>query len=174
MPGIFHQCDGQWRLLPLAASPSLLRLDPVGVEPSASIGVPAGASQCLLVRVAEQAKWAALVAEDSNVRHNGARVAAGLRVLQHRDALALAGAGSVFFTTEELAHVETFAAASPLACPRCRSVVRPGDAVVRCPSCGVVHHEAADRNCWTYAQACALCSQPTAFDAGLRWTPEEI
>ena len=186
MPCIFHNSEGRWRLLPVATSPSVLRLDPLRVEPAAPRAT--ASDSFLLVRAAAPARpaqWALLVAGDADVRHNGMPVSAGLRVLEHRDALAFAGATratgaaagaaaeAVFFTTEELAHVETFAGTESVSCPRCRSELRHGDAAVRCPSCGVVHHEATDRNCWTYAPACALCSQPTALDAGLRWTPEE-
>ena len=172
MPGIFAKSDGQWRMHPVGMSPSLLRLDPVSVEPNARL--ESNANACLLVRVAGHEQWAALVDEGADVLHNGARIAAGLRILEHRDALALAGAAAMFFTTEALAHVELFADAAPVPCPRCRSDVRQGDPMVRCPSCRVVHHEVTDRNCWTYAPTCALCSQPTALDAGLRWTPEEL
>jgi Prokaryotic RING finger family 1 len=173
MPGIFAKSDGQWRMHPVGASPSLLRLEPVSVEPCARLE-PGANDACLLVRVAGHDQWAALVADDAEVHHNGTRIAAGLRTLEHRDALALGGTTPLFFTTEESAHVETFEAAAPVTCPRCRGEVHPGDAAVRCPSCGVMHHEAGDRNCWTYAPTCALCSQPTALDAGLRWTPEEL
>jgi hypothetical protein len=174
MPGFFHKSGGQWRLLSVTESPSLLRFDPVGVDPAGAATARTDANACLLVRVAGQERWAALVAEDAALLHNGARVAACLRVLEHRDALALGGGPSLFFSTEEPARVETFTADAPVACPRCRGEVRPGDAVVRCPSCGVVHHEAGDRRCWTYCEFCALCPQPTALDAGLRWTPEEL
>lgn len=177
MPAVFHKRAGRWCLAPVDASPSLLRLDPVSVTPSAATDLNSAADACLLVRVDGHNRWAALVAGDVALRHNGVPVAARLRVLEHRDALALDGLegdGALFFTTEELAHVEPFAGAEPVSCPRCHRHVHPGHAAVRCPSCGVVHHESADRNCWTYAEVCALCSQPTALDAGLRWTPEEL
>jgi hypothetical protein len=174
MPAFFCKHDGQWQLVPVAASPSLLRLDPVNVEPFAATGLTSASAACLLVRVAGQNRLAALVAGDVAIRHNGVPVTAGLRILEHRDALALEGGGLVFWTTEELAHVEPFAGAEPVSCPRCLRPVHPGHASVRCPSCGVVHHEVPERDCWTYAAKCALCPQPTALDAGLRWTPEEL
>ena len=170
MPGIFNRCDGRWQLATVARSPSALRLDPVRVEPAVA---PPDGDTCVLVRV-EGGIWAALMADNSAVRHNGAPVAAGLRMLEHRDALALRGAAPVFFSTEEPARVEAFVADAPVSCPRCRSDVMPGAATVRCPSCGAVHHEMPDRNCWTYAENCSLCPQPTALDAGLRWSPEEL
>lgn len=172
MPGIFAKRDGQWRIHPVGMSPSLLRLDPASVEPSARL--ESSANACLLVRIAGGRQWAALVADEPRVHHNGTRIAAGLRMLEHRDALALAGAESLFFTAEEPAFIEPFAATAAVTCPRCRGEVHLGDNAVRCPSCGVMHHETVNRNCWTYAPTCALCSQPTALDAGLRWTPEEL
>jgi hypothetical protein len=174
MPGIFHQSEGKWHLVPLGAAPRLLRLDPVSIERAGETVAPLDADACVLVHIGGHHGWAALVAEGAALLHNGARIGAGLRLLAHRDALALSGGQMLFFTTEEQAHVETFAADAPVSCPRCRSEVHPGEAVVRCPACGVVHHETSDRNCWTYAPVCALCPQPTAFDAALRWTPEEL
>lgn len=174
MPGIFHRLGGQWHLTPVVGSPSLLRLDPMSIESPALKPVARATNECLLVCVGGQNRWATLVADDAGLRHNGTPIAAGLRMLEHRDALAVDGGEGSFFTTEELAHVEAYAGSAAISCPRCRSHVSAGDAVVRCPSCGVVHHEMADRNCWTYAEACALCSQPTALDAGLRWTPEDL
>ena len=176
MPGIFHKIDSEWRLAPVVASPCLLRLDAPSIEPFDAAHQGFVKHACLLVRVAGRNKWAVLVAGDVAIRHNGVRVVAGLRILNHRDALALEGCGSLFFTTEELAHVEAFDGAASVSCPRCRLEVLPGHASVRCPSCGVVHHEAPDRdrNCWSYSENCALCTQKTALDAGLRWTPEEL
>jgi hypothetical protein len=80
----------------------------------------------------------------------------------------------VFFSTEEAACIETFTGTGSVTCPRCRTAIVPGQPVVRCPDCGVVHHEVADRNCWTYAKTCALCAQLTALDTGLRWSPEAL
>jgi len=174
MPGFFHKLGAQWRLASFAATPSLLRLDMVSVEPFDGTTLSPSANTCLLVRVAGPNRWAALVAGDAAFRHNGIAVAAGLRILEHRDALALDAGGSLFFTTEELAHIESFGEAEPVSCPRCRSDVQQGDAIVRCPSCRVVHHETAERNCWSYSDACACCAQATAFNTGLRWTPEDL
>ena len=174
MPGIFHESGGQWRLVRAEESPSLLRLAPVSMEPAAAASPRPGANTCLLVQIEAGRKWAVLVSGAVALRHNGAPVTAGLRILDHRDAIGLDGHAPLFFSTEELAHVETFAFDTSVSCPRCRSEVRHGDAVVRCPLCGVAHHETPERNCWTYAETCALCAQATALDAGLRWTPEDL
>jgi hypothetical protein len=175
MPGIFHKVDNQWRLAPVVAPCSLLRLDPARIKPFDAAHPGFAPPACLLVRVAGPNKWAALVPDGAAIRHNGVPVAAGLRMLNHRDTLALEGGESLFFTTEELAHVEAYAGPT-VTCPRCRREVLPGHASVRCPCCGVVYHEAPDRDlpCWTYSETCQLCPQLTALDAALRWTPEEL
>jgi len=103
---------------------------------------------------------------------NGTPLVLGVRVLADRDALRV-GQVRMFFSTETLPHAETYPADAPeVACARCRSPLRPGDPAVRCPSCGVWHHEAEGRRCWTYDSRCANCDQPTALDTGWRWTPE--
>jgi hypothetical protein len=105
------------------------------------------------------------------IKHNGVRVAVGLRVLAHGDWLSAAQGAPVFFSTEEAVCVETFVSPESMLCPRCKSEIVAGHAVVRCPDCGMIHHELADRNWWTYAPKCAQCSCPTALDTGLRWSP---
>ena len=77
------------------------------------------------------------------------------------------------FSAESLAHVEPFAGPGTVKCPRCRRQLVPGEASVRCPICGVAHHQTAEMPCWTYAPACAAqCGQPTALDVGYSWIPE--
>lgn len=173
MPHVFHKDNDKWRVV-AAVSPGLLRLDPVAIEPTEWPALRYPVKTCLFVHIATQNKWGVMVSADMTVRHNGLPIKAGLRLLEHRDALAPEAGTLLFFSTEELARVEPFAGAAAVSCPRCRSEVRHGDAAVRCPSCGVVHHETADRNCWTYGETCALCPQPSALDAGLRWTPEDL
>jgi Prokaryotic RING finger family 1 len=173
MPHVFYKDNDKWRVAPVV-SPGLLRLDPVGVEATAVPGLRSPAKACLFVYIATQNKWGVMVGADMAVRHNGVPIKAGLRMLEHRDALAPEAGTLLFFSTEELARVEPFAGAAAVACQRCRGEIRQEDAAVRCPSCGVVHHEAADRNCWTYAETCAMCPQPSAPDAGLSWSPEEL
>jgi hypothetical protein len=60
-------------------------------------------------------------------------------------------------------------------CARCKDEIAPGDKVVRCPTCFVLHHQKQGLNCWTYDKACAVCDQPTALEgACYRWTPETL
>ena len=177
MPSVFHRNGVAW-LSELITSPrGLLHLAPVRFTPDSvtpDTERPAPQNGLTLQRIDGERKWAALAANGLQLAHNGQPVPAGLRILAHRDSLAIGNSEPVFFSTEEAPQVETFAGVDPVSCPRCRGDIELGNAVVRCPDCGVMHHEAADRNCWTYAENCALCSQPTAFDAGLRWTPEGL
>jgi len=45
---------------------------------------------------------------------------------------------------------------------------------VRCPQCGVWHHQSDELPCWVYSSSCSLCDHPTALDAGYRWIPGEL
>ena len=106
---------------------------------------------------------------------NGLPVPEGLRVLQDRDEIRIAGFERVFFSTERLAAIEPcLSSNSPLMCPRCRQELVAGTPAVCCPACGVWHHQADGLECWTYAERCALCAHSTALDTGYQWTPEEL
>ena len=161
--------NGHWQGEPVPRSPYRLTLASMRLMPPDDEGrcIP---GEILLARTKQAGQWV-LIASNS-VLHNGWPISAGIRVLAHRDSLAIDGWAPVFFSTEEPARVQDFAARGPVTCPRCRTAIPPGAHSVRCPACGVVHHETKDRNCWTYAATCALCAQPTALDAGLQWTPE--
>ena len=173
MPVIFHPTAAGWRTLPVAAPRGVLSLDPVGFVPG-EVERPASPNSLVLMRVDGERRWAGLIPEGMRLLHNGQRAAAGLRILAHRDALAIPGGRAVFFSTEETARVELFEGSGEVTCPRCRAAVHAGDPAVRCPDCGVVHHQGDERDCWTYAETCALCSRPSAMDSGLRWTPEAL
>jgi hypothetical protein len=105
---------------------------------------------------------------------NGSRLDTGIRVLRDRDELR-AAAGRVFFSTESLAVVVPFPdTGRKTFCPRCKLEIAPGSPAVRCPACGVWHHQSEEFPCWTYAPRCALCDHPSALDAGYRWVPEDL
>lgn len=174
MPAIFHRVDGEWRIERLAARHGLLSFAPVHIEAREAVPLRHCSEAIVLMRIEPGRKWAAIVPEDFALLHNGQPVPARLRVLAHGDLLAAEAAAPVFFSSEETACIETFAGTEPISCPRCKGEIARGQAVVRCPDCGVVHHELEDRNCWTYAQTCALCPQPTALETGLRWSPEAL
>jgi hypothetical protein len=109
-------------------------------------------------------------------RVNGMPLLTGIRVLRDRDELEIGGL-CAFFSTETLALVQPMPRGDkPVFCPRCKQAIEPKSAAVRCPQCRVWHHQSDDLPCWTYANAehCSLCDQPTALDAGYRWTPEEL
>lgn len=173
VPVIFQKLQGRW-----VARPSLRTagaLEPAGADSGAWATLLDGAAWLAPVKASgRETLWALLLHAEARVLHNGQPVSAGLRLLAHRDALALEGQEPLFFSTEEAASVEPLAGPDQVVCPRCRDAVAPGEPAVRCPACGVVHHETGERNCWTYAAACALCPQPTALDAGLQWTPEGL
>jgi hypothetical protein len=107
------------------------------------------------------------------VRLNGFAPVAGGRVLQDHDEIRVHGCGTLFFSAETLAHVEAFPGTGNIIhCGRCRLPIQNAQTAVRCPSCGIWHHEMAERKCWTYSPACAFCPQATALDAGYSWVPE--
>lgn len=173
MPTIFRQHQGRWipRRLPNAAARTGEGV-PLFDEPATP---PSPATLLMFTGGAgRSARWVMLVRDGNHCLHNGLPVTAGLRLLAHRDSIAADGGPRMYFSTEEPASVETYAGADRLVCPRCRDVITTGQAVVRCPGCGVVHHETDERSCWTYANTCALCAQPTPLDAGLQWTPQSL
>ena len=59
-------------------------------------------------------------------------------------------------------------------CARCKKRIPAGAPAVKCPQCGAWHHSSDDLPCWTYAETCAFCDQPTALDADYRFTPEDL
>jgi len=166
----------------LALSCGIVDLEEITPEFASSVSaslankqVPTTARTTLLSLPSSPNEWVLVASPTARIAVNGVPLAAGLRVLRHRDHLRWDGnEWSAFLATDEVAHVETFVGSDGGFCPRCRSEIRAGENIVRCPHCAVVHHETADgRNCWTYSSTCAACSYPTAGD-GLLWTPEEL
>jgi len=107
------------------------------------------------------------------VHVNGAPLDTGIRVLRDRDELRLDG-HRTFFSTETLAMVVPFPGERPTLCPRCKLQIIPGSPAVRCPRCGIWHHQSAEFPCWLYSSTCTNCDQPTAIDADFRWSPETL
>jgi len=142
---------------------------------------PAGGGDApLLVRGGSEHgldRWALLCAPASGVRVNGARVGIGVRMLCDRDAIAPGDGRTLFFSSERAAVIGPFPdAGHETFCIRCKLPLEAGSAAVRCPApeCGFWHHETPDQPCWSYAEGCAGCGHPTAFDAGPQWTPGEL
>jgi len=81
----------------------------------------------------------------------------------------------MFFSTELLAGVTPYPGSErPILCARCKAEIATASPAVRCPRCGAWHHQSDELPCWTYAERCSVCDQPTALDAGFAWTPEEL
>jgi predicted RNA-binding Zn-ribbon protein involved in translation (DUF1610 family) len=119
-------------------------------------------------------RWV-LLAASQGVLVNGLPLHTGIRVLSDRDEICLGAAGAVYFSTETLATVEVFPGSEqPVYCPRCKQEIAPGSNAVKCPQCGVWHHQSEELPCWTYSPRCALCDQPTELGGSYRWSPEEL
>jgi hypothetical protein len=177
MSRIFMPTAGGWDVQPLEGERYCLR----ATAPSVLAGhdEATAPTDALLLRVDEVEGvtgpgWALLAGGDARLLLNGEPVVLGLAQLRHRDELRLDGGGPLYFSTERLAAVEAYAREDAPRCPRCAQPIARGEPVVRCPACGVLHHELPGRNCWTYIERCALCPQATALDGELAWTPEEL
>lgn len=119
--------------------------------------------------------WYLVCSSGAAVRVNGETIMLGTRMMRDRDELLIEGQ-RLFFSAEKLAKIVAFqAAAGPaVICARCKQPLKEGDPAVECPSCGAWHHQSQELGCWLYGGSCALCDQPTALDAGFRWTPQEV
>jgi hypothetical protein len=135
----------------------------------------AGTHAILLRSVgAGSTRWV-LMAASQGVRVNGAPLLTGIRVIVDRDEIRLGRGCSVYFSSEALATVEGFPrSGQPVLCPRCKQEIALGYEAVKCPQCGVWHHQAGDLPCWTYAPHCALCDQSSDLGGSYRWSPEEL
>lgn len=172
------QLDGpMWQRLPLAGRYFGLGAPPERrAQPATSL--PFGEATAVIGCYefpGQAARWILFEKSPSSVRLNGNPILAGIAVLKDRDEILLHGLTRLYFSTEEEARVETFPGGeSPVFCARCRQAIPPGTPAVRCPACGHWCEQSELKPCWTYGPTCPLCEQATAFDAGLRWTPEEL
>ncbi len=152
-----------------------------GGEPSVvSLGDAAPSrTETLLLRIpgcadGAASAWAVLAGRTARVAVNGESLALGVAVLRHRDELRIEGAGPLYFSDERLARVEPCDREDGPRCPRCAQPIPCGDLAVRCPGCGVLHHQLPQRPCWTHLPRCALCDVPTSLEGDLSWTPEDL
>jgi hypothetical protein len=121
----------------------------------------------------ERGTWALVESGATGVRVNGLRLLGGLRALRDRDEVLVPGLGRLFFSTERAAKIESMPVAErEVCCPRCKQPIVTGGSAVRCPGCGLWHHEADTLSCWSYESQCAHCGRATSFDAGFAWSPE--
>lgn len=159
MPHLWVRDETQWGIYSLGGTCELRDVSPAFAEAGAALRPAAG-------------QWILLARDGRAVSVNGGAVIGGMRVLTDRDEIRFRGERA-YFSAECLSQVEEFGgAANPVYCPRCKLPVERGP-VVRCGGCGSLHHH-GEVSCWTYAETCALCPQPSAFDAGFRWTPEGL
>ena len=166
----------RWCVMPLVDEAFALSQNPP-LRLESLQGNDESVSRALLMRGrnGQASAWLLIAAAGHDVRVNGDATLLGVRVLADRDEINVAGVGEFFFSTESLARVESFAGSTQtIYCPRCRQVIDEGAPTVKCPQCSVWYHQTEELNCWTYAETCALCPQPTDLDAGFRWTPEEL
>ena len=177
MPHLWVQDgSGAWSVIPLAEGAMDLSVSP----PRTAAGRRAEAAGGRALVVVSPLSggcggWCLIARPGADVRVNGLRPLGGMRLLQDGDEIRVGGA-SVFFGAESLPQVVTFAGGEqPKYCPRCRQEVTAGGAAVRCPQCGIWHHQSDELPCWSYAETCALCSQPTQLEnASFRWSPEDL
>jgi len=124
----------------------------------------------------------ALVAgENVVVRVNGAAMVSGLRVLDHKDEIAI-GRQRVYFSAESAPIVETYqhdGSRRRPRCPICRAELQDGHSIVRCPGCSRIYHqiaaagEAPEKPCWTYSPECRFCGHPTSLSGEPTWRPDD-
>ena len=125
-----------------------------------------------------QARWMLYAGPDAAMAVNGQTMALGMRALRDRDEIRLGRSCHLIFSTDAVPHVEPFPGIGHEAiCPRCWEPIEVGRAAVRCPRCGVWHHEdeSIERACWTHDPVCAADqTQGTRLDGTLNWTPEGL
>lgn len=112
---------------------------------------------------------------------NGEPVLGGLRLLEHRDEVILAGE-RLYFSAESKPQIVLYEPdpnGRLVKCALCRLPLAPGqDMVVHCPQCGRIFHQVAEREgqparlCWTFRPSC-LCGHPTPITDEPIWQPGE-
>ena len=177
-----YSSDPYWVVKPITGDREPLSASSARTDPTTSAKRDSTTREsAVVVRAAASGRdvWA-LLSSDS-VLVNGSRHPLGLQVLKDRDELRIGGAPPFYFSTERLARVEPFPGADrSIFCPRCKLEIERGQPAVRCPNpgCGVWTHQIPTGEkplpCWLYADTCPSCKHPTSFEAGYRWTPEEL
>ena len=183
MAHVWVQDAEGWGVVPLTGGDAVALTDD-DAAPVRRTGAPAPGEAVITGRkVPDHDRWVLLAPTDARVRVNGRRLALGMHVLRDKDEIRVGSGGARFFSTEGLARVERFqAGASPTICPRCRQEIADGCRVVRCPGCGVVHHQIeGELPCWTgydddAFETCAMCDHPVSLDdeATYRWSPDAL
>ena len=110
----------------------------------------------------------------AGIHINGDPLLVGIRVLIDRDAIRIGNGEPIFFSAESLPQIVPFPERRAVPCARCKTDITAGMPAVKCPKCGAWHHQGGETLCWTYAEKCAACDQPTAMDGDYHWSPEGI
>ncbi|MFY9556904.1 MAG: RING finger protein [Blastocatellia bacterium] len=169
----------QWAVLPLEHEAFTLAASPPKPIPplSRESDAPSRLRSVVLVRAPAangNTEWVLIAGSNSLASVNGIPLVTGIRVVEDRDQIRVPDGCTVYFSTETLARVEGFSGPASMFCPRCKQEIEGGSDAVKCPSCGVWHHQSPELNCWTYSDVCALCAQSTDLEGKFRWTPEEL
>jgi hypothetical protein len=166
----------QWAVLPLGDDAFTLT-----TSPPQPVHLPTldgeVLSRVVLMRTggADPLTWVLIAGAGSGVSVNGLALGTGMRVVSDRDEIRIPGVSNLYFSSEGLARVEPFCgSAQTMFCPRCKQEIESGATAVKCPACGVWHHQTEELNCWTYSEVCALCAHATDLNAGFLWTPEDL
>ncbi len=177
------ESGAEWAILPLLHGPIAI---PQAIAKFDERSEAAVSPQLLVLSCTDPTsggeKWVLIAPPTTTI--NGAALSVGIRLLRDKDEIRVQGQERMFFGGERLATIQAFAG-SPHAiiCPRCKQPVSDGAMSVRCPACGVVHHQTGELPCWLgYVDSgnpfhtCALCDQPAAVepDARFRWSPEGL
>jgi hypothetical protein len=119
--------------------------------------------------------WVILAGQGSDININGLPLFAGLHILRDRDEIRWSTEGLAYFSSEELAAVVDLPNGDrKIICPRCKQEIAPETPAVKCPRCGIWHHQSEELPCYTYAENCATCTRKTRLDIGYEWEPEEL
>ena len=154
----------EWTAHPLTADDS----------PPASKCTPSGI-HFLNTTTDNQENWVVVAGHGSGITINGVPLLIGIHVLRNRDEIRWSREGFGFFSSEELASVVDMPAGDrTMVCPRCKQEILPGTPALRCPRCGIWHHQSEQLPCYTYAENCATCTRKTSLDGGYDWIPEEM
>ena len=167
---------GDWNVLSLNGKDVDLTRLLSGEKPTTRARAEA-APRALLLREPSvgSSGWLLVTTKGCRARVSGKSVATGIRRLVDRDEILLHGLGRCYFSTETLARIEPLSEEEATGCcPRCKQGLTAGQPAVKCPGCGVWHHQSDELPCWTYAERCAICGGSTALDSGFSWTPEEM
>jgi len=122
----------------------------------------------------------ALILSDSHQGWVNGNTIIGLKVLDHRDEIHIAGR-RWYYSSESQPRRAIFQLDPNTRRPRCvvcRVPIEDGDTIVACPRCGRLYHqleagdERPDKPCYTYRDRC-LCGHATSLDGEGLWRPDE-